>query len=70
MKYWNEKPSRLPADTVRRYPRTLQEAFGPHTSRDIQERSEFRWTPVRIALALTYLAALVTLIVVLPGGPR
>jgi len=55
---------------TRKYPRTLQEAFGPYTSSKIEERRDFRWTPIRIALALTYLAALVTLICVLPGGPK
>jgi len=27
-------------ETTRRHPRTLQEAFGPYTSRDIYERVE------------------------------
>ena len=53
---------------TRKYPRTMQEAFGPYTSNRIEERNEFRWTPIRIVLALTYLAAFVTLICVLPGG--
>lgn len=66
MKHWNEKPSRLPAATVRRYPRTLQEAFGPHTSDAIATDDGFRWTPVRIALAIAYAAAIITLICVLP----
>lgn len=70
MKYWNEKPSRLPTHTVRRYPRTLQEAFGPHTSRDIHERNAFRWTPIRVALAVVYVAALVVLILVVPGAAK
>ena len=55
---------------TRKYPRTMQEAFGPYTSNHIEERNEFRWTPIRIALALTYLAAFVTLICVLPGGTK
>ena len=55
---------------TRKYPRTMQEAFGPYTSNQIEERNEFRWTPIRVALALTYLAAFVTLICVLPGGPK
>lgn len=55
---------------TRKYPRTMQEAFGPYTDNQIHERNEFRWTPIRIALALVYLASLVTLICVLPGGPK
>ena len=55
---------------TRKYPRTMQEAFGPYTSNQIEERNEFRWTPIRIALALTYLAAFVMLICILPGGPK
>jgi len=50
---------------TRKYPRTLQEAFGPYTSRDITELDTFRWTPIRIALCVVYAAALVTLGVVL-----
>ena len=50
---------------TRKYPRTMQEAFGPYTDRTLYERPErFEWSPVRIALALTYAAALVTLILV------
>lgn len=55
---------------TRKYPRTMQEAFGPYTSNHIEERNEFRWTPIRIVLALTYMAAFVTLICVLPGGVK
>ena len=55
---------------TRKYPRTMQEAFGPYTSNRIEERNEFRWTPIRVALALVYLAAFVTLICVLPGGVK
>lgn len=59
-------------NNTRRYPRTLNQAFGPYTSNQVEEPRDpngFRWTPVRIALALTYLAAIVTLIFVIPGGP-
>ena len=55
---------------TRKYPRTMQEAFGPYTSNRIEERNEFRWTPIRIVLALTYLAAFVMLICILPGGVK
>ena len=55
---------------TRKYPRTMQEAFGPYTSNRIEERNEFRWTPIRIVMALTYLAAFVTLICVLHGGVK
>jgi hypothetical protein len=68
MKHRNEKPSRLPAATTRHYPRTLQEAFGPHTNSTITVDDGFRWTPVRKALFIAYVAALVALFFVLPGG--
>ena len=55
---------------TRKYPRTLQEAFGPYTSNRIDEPDRFVWSPIRIALALVYLASIVTLICVLPGGPK
>lgn len=51
---------------TRKYPRTMQEAFGPYTDNQIHERNEFRWTPIRVALSLTYLAALVAVVCVLP----
>jgi len=51
---------------TRKYPRTMQEAFGPYTSRDLCDpREDFKWTPVRIALAVTYAASLVALVVVM-----
>lgn len=53
---------------TRTYPRTLQQAFGPHTSREIADTEAFRWTPIRIALALVYAAALIALYCVIPGG--
>ena len=55
---------------TRKYPLTMQEAFGLYTSNRIDERNEFRWTPIRIVMALTYLAAIVTLVCVLPGGVK
>lgn len=55
---------------TRKYPRTLQQAFGPYTDNRIHERNEFRWTPIRIALALTYLAAFVALICAVVWGPK
>lgn len=54
---------------TRQYPRTLQQAFGPYTSNRIDAPREFRWSPIRIALALTYAAAIILLAIVLPGGP-
>lgn len=48
---------------TRKHPRTLQEAFGPYTSRDFAE-PKFRWTPIRIALAVVYASALIVLVVV------
>lgn len=49
---------------TRRYPRTLQEAFGPYTSRHIEPMpgTEPRWTPVRAALAIVYAITLVTFV--------
>jgi hypothetical protein len=55
---------------TRKYPRTLQQAFGPYTSSKIEEPGRFVWSRVRIALAVAYLASFVTLICVLPGGPK
>ena len=55
---------------TRKYPRTMQEAFGPYTSNRIEERNEFRWTPIRIVMTLTYLTAFVTLICVLHGSVK
>lgn len=51
----------------RQHPRTMREAFGPYTSDKLQsipDRGSF-WTPVRIALACTYAAALLVLVVVI-----
>lgn len=52
MKYWNEKPTR--------HARTLQEAFGPYTSRDICEPHE----PMAKSDALVLWACAVALAVV------
>jgi hypothetical protein len=49
----------------RKHPRTMQEAFGPYCSREIATDDGFTWTPVRVALTITYLAALVVLYCVL-----
>lgn len=54
----------LDANT-RRYPRTLRQAFGPHTSEIISEQSEPFWTPVRVALTVTYALALILVVAVL-----
>ena len=53
---------------TRKYPRTLQQAFGPYTSNRIDTQDRFEWSLVRIALCAVYLAAIVTLICVIPGG--
>ena len=50
---------------TRKHPRTLQEAFGPYCTPYIEEPEKFVWSPVRIALTLTYAAAIITLICVL-----
>lgn len=46
--------------TTRRYPRTLQEAFGPHTSREVLPAPTSR-KPLTLAQIL-YLPAIVALI--------
>ena len=48
---------------TRKFPRTMQEAFGPYTSRDIQERHE----PARTALGIAYVIAFAVLALVLFG---
>lgn len=63
----NHRQHYLDANT-RRYPRTLQQAFGPYTSSQLDDPTPYRgpfWTPVRVAFALTYLAAFITLWAVL-----
>lgn len=51
---------------TRKFPRTLQEAFGPYTDNNLSEYAErFEWSPVRIALCVTYAATIVTLVAVL-----
>lgn len=50
---------------TRKFPRTLQEAFGPYTDNNLSEDERFEWSPVRIALCITYAAAIVTLVAVL-----
>lgn len=55
-------------NNTRRFPRTLQQAFGPYTSHDVYEpyvRSTAYWTPVRVAFGLTYLASFIVLWAVL-----
>lgn len=52
---------------TRQYPRTLNQAFpktADYASAIERRRPEFRWTPIRIALAVTYAAALIALGVV------
>lgn len=53
---------------TRQYPRTLNEAF-PKTADYAcaveRRREEFRWTPIRVALCITYAVALIALGVVL-----
>lgn len=50
---------------TRRYPRTLQEAFGPYTSRDIQPMSHeprpCPWLWIFAAVVVTGLTAVVTI---------
>lgn len=54
---------------TRRYPRTLNEAFGPYCGNVVHPMREAKfWTPIRIALVVVYAAALVTLVCLLWGG--
>lgn len=48
---------------TRRYPRTLQEAFGPYTSNELHPMRDTRKTPAHeIALYVVALAAVVAVI--------
>lgn len=54
---------------TRKYSRTLNEAFrntADYGCAIERTRPAFRWTPVRIALCITYAVAIVTLLVVVP----
>ena len=54
---------------TRRYPRTLVQAFGPYASGPVYPmREPSFWSPIRVALAVVYAAALVTLVCLLWGG--
>jgi hypothetical protein len=51
---------------ARRYPRTMQEAFGPCTNNQLHPMHEdARWTPGRVVLCIAYLVALVAVPMVL-----
>jgi hypothetical protein len=51
---------------TRKYPRTMQEAFGPYTSRDLHEKPQ-RVEPARLALGAAYVLAVVVLSLILAG---
>lgn len=52
--------------TTRRHPRTLQQAFGPHTNNVIGEPvPALFWNPTRVLFAFAYIVAFVTLWMVL-----
>ena len=54
---------------TRRYPRDMKTAFGPYTDNVLYPMREASfWTPIRVALAVVYAAALVTLVCLLWGG--
>ena len=54
---------------TRRHFRTMQAAFGPYTDNVLHPMREASfWTPIRVALAVVYAAALVTLVCLLWGG--
>jgi hypothetical protein len=50
--------------TTRRYPRTLQEGFGPYCSPYFEAEPRY-WTATRILFGVTYFLAFVTLYLVL-----
>ena len=49
----------------RKFPRTMQEAFGPYTSRELYEQE--RHEPARFALGAAYVIAFAVLALVLFG---
>jgi len=51
--------------TTRRYPRTLNEAYGPYCSPYVEDTERTYWTPTLILFAVTYFLAFVTLYMVL-----
>ena len=54
---------------TRRYPRTMNEAFGPYCGNVVYPmREPSFWSPIRVALAVVYAASLVTLVCLLWGG--
>ena len=54
---------------TRRYPRTMNEAFGPYCGNVVYPMREASfWSPIRVALVVVYAAALVTLFCLLWGG--
>ena len=51
------------------FPRTVQEAFGPHTSREVYEDIKpFVWTPLRTAYLVVYVSAIITVFAVSVRG--
>jgi len=53
-------------NTTRRHPRTLEEAFGPHTSKKIYECDDTGYTPTWWAVVMTI--AIVALFVIISQG--
>lgn len=48
---------------TRRYPRTMQEAFGPYTSNDLQEMDEQPWHIKDLAVIVACFLILAALVV-------
>jgi hypothetical protein len=56
-------------ETTRKYPRTLAEAFGPHTSEKIEEPAEGHDVPRALLMWAAFIAALVLVVVLVnPQG--
>lgn len=51
---------------TRKYPRTLQEAFGPYTSREVLDKTEFDTSDL-IVMAVCVAAGLVATVFVVVG---
>lgn len=60
------KPSALPTLNTRSYPRTLQEAFGPHTSREIlpieDRETDYPWTWWSLVMSIAVVAMIIIVV--------
>lgn len=59
-------PQPAPDMNARRYPRTLQEAFGPHTSRDVlpmvEQDTDYPWTWWSLVMSVSIVALIVIVV--------